>query len=212
MVAGFLASEGVIEHRGDVRAIEPCRDPAGQPEANLWNVALAEGLAVEAGRRRQGIVGSVCGLCGARSLEDLERRLPPLAAWQIAPSSQLLADGFAAMSAGQSLYRSTGGAHGVALLAPDGELLDLAEDVGRHNAVDKVTGAALLRGEFPFERPLVLLVSGRLSFEILQKAALAGIGAVAGAGAPTSLAVEAARRFGQRLVGLVRPDGAKSYD
>ncbi len=210
LIAGFLAAEGVLDRPEDLQAVEPCRDPAGRAEANVWNVALAPGIAVEPDRRWSGMIGSSCGLCGTRTLEALERQLPPVAPWAELPA-ELLRAGFAALRERQALYGLTAGVHGVGLLAEDGQLIDVAEDVGRHNAVDKLLGARLRAGEYPLERRAVLLVSGRLSFELVQKAALAGVGGLAGIGAPTSLAVDGARRFGLRLSAWVRDDGVSAF-
>ncbi len=109
------------------------------------------------------------------------------------------------------VYARTGGCHGAALLGADGVWLDQAEDVGRHNAVDKLLGARFHRDDYPLERPVLLLVSGRLSFDLVQKAALAGVSALAGLGAPTSLAIESSTAAGLRLYGLVRDGGANDY-
>ncbi len=210
LIAGFLASEGVLERPEDLLAVEPCRDPSGRPEPNVWMVSVADSVVLEDGQRRAGYVGSSCGLCGARTLDALDRALPPIVPWSPL-AAPLLLEGFVRLRDRQDLFRHTAGAHGAGLLAPDGSLADVAEDVGRHNAVDKVLGARLREGRYPLEDPFILLVSGRLSFEIVQKAALGGVGAVAGVGAPTSLAVEAAERFGIRLSGWVRDGGASAY-
>jgi len=210
LIAGFLASEGVLEGPEDLIAVEPCRGPDGAPEPNIWNTALAEGAAPDLEQRRNGVVGSACGLCGARSLEALERTLPTVVPFPEFSADRLQA-AFDALRELQTLYQRTAGSHGAALLRPDGSLDGIAEDVGRHNAVDKVLGARLLAGDYPLESPAALLVTGRLSFEIVQKAALAGVGAVAGVGAPTSLAVDAAQRFQIRLAGWVRAGGVSAY-
>ncbi|MAW59992.1 MAG: sulfurtransferase FdhD [Planctomycetes bacterium] len=213
LLAGFLASEGVLRGPEDLAAIEACRDPqSGEPEPNIWNVALAEGVAFAPERRRLLPVGSTCGLCGARTLDELERELPrAVEHGPLALAADFFARADAALRQAQETHRRTAGSHGAGLFSLDGELLGFAEDVGRHNAVDKVLGARLLAGDYPLERPAVLQVTGRISFEIVQKAAMAGLAVMAGAGAPTSLAVEAAQRLGLGLFGLVRPERANCY-
>lgn len=212
LVAGFLAAEGILRHPDDLVGVEPCRDPrTGRPEPNIWNAALTEGVAFDPRTSRFGVVTAACGLCGTRTLEDLERRVPPPAALPPALPGGFLEQGFRRMRRTQEVFARTAGVHAAALVETAGAWLDLAEDVGRHNAVDKVLGARFLAGEYPLERPAFLLVSGRVAFEIVQKAALAGIPAVAGVGAPTSLAVEAAARWNLALFGLVRDGSANRY-
>lgn len=214
LVAGFLAAEGLLQGAQDLVAIETCLDPRTKlPEPHIWNVSCAEGVAFDPRDLRQTVVSSSCGLCGARSLEQLEREMPsrkqPLPD-VIALSALLKA--FAELRAGQDLFQETAGSHGAALWDPvSGNLLDLAEDVGRHNAVDKLLGARLRAEDYPVHDALCLLVSGRISFELVQKAALAGIGMIAGVGMPTSLAVDAARTTGLALCGWVRDGGANVY-
>jgi FdhD protein len=213
LIAGFLASEGLLRGPEDLLAIESCRDPSSQAaEPNIWNVALAPGVVFEPEQRRLLPIGSTCGLCGARTIDELERELPVRV--QHAPLS-LSADFFArsdsALREAQQTHRKTAGCHGAGLFSADGSMLRFAEDVGRHNAVDKILGAELLAGEYPLEEPRILQVTGRISFEIVQKAAMAGLAVVAGAGAPTHLAVDAAQRAGLGLLGLVRADRANQY-
>lgn len=213
LIAGFLASEGWLRGPDDLVAIEPCRDPNTQAaEPNIWNVALAPGVVFKPEQRRLLPVGSTCGLCGARTLDELEGELPTRiqhAEMTLVPDYFARTD--AALRDAQQTHRNTAGCHGAGLFSTDGTMHRFAEDVGRHNAVDKVIGAELLAGEYPLEAPRILQVTGRISFEIVQKAALAGLAAVAGAGAPTHLAVEAARRAGLALFGFVRADRANLY-
>jgi len=211
LLAGFLASEGVIGQGDDLLAVEACFDPeTGEPAPNVWNAALAEGVSFDPERSRFAVVGSSCGLCGTRTLEELEKDLPSLAP---APAQveALLESGFGRLRQVQPLFEATGAVHGAALLTEQGELLDFAEDVGRHNAVDKILGARLLADDYPLVNPVALLVTGRISFEIVQKAALAGVPVLAGIGAPTGLAVELATRSGQTLFGMVRNGCANRY-
>ena len=213
LLAGFLAAEGILRGPEDLQAVEACRDPQTQePEPNIWNVALAQGVPFAPEQRRLMPVGSTCGLCGARTIEELERELPQAIDHG---ALTLAADYFAradvALRNAQATHRKTAGSHGAGLFTLEGERLGFAEDVGRHNAVDKVLGASLLAGEYPLEAPRVLQVTGRISFEIVQKAALGGVAVVVGAGAPTSLAVDAAQSTGVALFGLARADRANCY-
>lgn len=215
LIAGFLAAERVLRGREDLGAIEPCAPPPGEEEARAWNVALAEGVVFDPARARELLVGSACGACGARLIADLRRDLPHPPTPVADPGPRALREAMRLLRARQALFAQTAGAHGAALarIGAGAEWIfaDLAEDVGRHNAVDKLLGAALRAGSYPLEEPAWLLVSGRLSYEIVLKAALAGVGAVAGAGMPTSLAVEAARACGLRLHAFIREDGGLAY-
>ena len=212
LVAGFLAAEGVVRHVDDLVAIEACVNPeTGGDEPNVFNAVLAEGVAFDPDKARSTTVTSSCGLCGARTLEDLEKRLPGVPRLPDALARGFLQQSFETLRARQEVFEQTAGVHAAALVRPDGEFLDLAEDVGRHNAVDKVLGARLRAGGYPANEALVLLVSGRISFEIVQKAALARVGVVAGVSAPTSLAIESAEQFGITLFGMVRGESANRY-
>lgn len=216
LVAGFLASEGILGSAEDLAAISPCPvngdGAAGDPSGNYWNVALAEGVSFEQERRKSSTVGSTCGLCGVRSIDEIEDALPH-------PSHQvgeLAADFFQLaeqrVSEHQQIRDQTSGVHAAALIHPgSGDLIALAEDVGRHNAVDKILGAQLLADEYPLETEAVLWVSGRISFEIVQKAAFAGVAVVVGLGAPTSLAVAAANRAEVSLFGIARQTRVNRY-
>lgn len=216
LIAGFLAAERVIHGPEDLLAVEPCSDPeTGNDAAHVWNVSLPEGVAFDPRTARALMVGSTCGLCGTRVLEDLRAGLPRAIATPAPLGAEALRQAFRELHARQIDFSQTAGTHGAALAfaGVDGSLAlhDVAEDVGRHNAADKVLGAALRAGEYPLERAAWLLVSGRISYEIVQKAALAGVGAVAGVGMPTTLAVSAARACGLLLHGFVRDDGGLRY-
>ncbi|MCC6623479.1 MAG: formate dehydrogenase accessory sulfurtransferase FdhD [Deltaproteobacteria bacterium] len=205
LAAGFLWSEGVIEAPDDLAALAPCRDPADPQAEHRVLARLAAG--VPEPRARTFDVGSACGLCGTTRVDDIVKRLSdrgpprPLDPAEVSPLSDLARPH-------QALFRATGAVHGAALF--DGvTLVDLREDVGRHNAVDKLLGAAFLAG-----RPLVdltLWVSGRVAFEIVQKAAIAGVRAVVGVGGTTSLAVALARRIGLPLVAFARGERMNVY-
>ena len=162
--------------------------------------------------RRQFIANSSCGVCGRSSIEELRRAIDPLEAAEWTVPASLIAGLPGALRARQATFGETGGLHAAALFARDGTLDMVAEDVGRHNAVDKIVGAHLLGTGAPL--PLddhILMVSGRVSFEIVQKAWLAGVPVVAAISAPTSLAVDLAREAGITLVGFVRDGGFNVY-
>jgi FdhD protein len=159
--------------------------------------------------RRNFTTTSSCGVCGKAALEDVEVRCAPVAEGTSIAFDVLLGLPEALRSA-QRVFDRTGGLHAAGLFEPDGRLVSIREDVGRHNAVDEVIGDAVLAGEVPLA-DRILQVSGRLSFEIVQKAAVAGIPIVSAVSAPSSLAVGAADRFGLTLVGFVRDGRANVY-
>ncbi len=203
LAAGFLVTEGVLHRREDLASVEPCapEDPGGR---NVVNVRLRPGAPFDPGRLSRNVyTSSSCGVCGKASLELVRMACPPLPPGSL----RLSADDLHALPArarrAQPVFARTGGLHAAALFDGAGRLRLLREDVGRHNAVDKVVGALFLAGNLP-AGDAVLLVSGRASFELVQKALLAGIPVLAAVGAPSSLAVETAREFGMTLVGFLR--------
>ncbi len=200
LAIGFLVTEGIIRQRDEVRDIRTSpRNRAG----NVVDVLLAPEVQVDFTRlTRHVFASSSCGLCGKASIAAVRGQFPRVTSeFTVAPETLLaLPD---RMRAAQTTFASTGGLHAAALFTATGELLVLREDVGRHNAVDKVLGRAFLDGLTPL-RDHLLLVSGRTSFELMQKALAAGIALVAAVSAPSSLAVEFARANGQTLVGFLR--------
>jgi FdhD protein len=200
LAAGFLFSEGVVTETRDIVSI------ATDAEADVADVTLAPARAADVpgllAERRQVATTSSCGMCGRRSLDLIRVDAPPLVpAWQVAPAViSSLPD---ALRTAQHVFDETGGLHAAGLFTRAGTIEAVAEDVGRHNAVDKLVGRALLSGRLPLSGAL-LCVSGRTSFEIVQKALMAGIGLVAAVSAPSSLAVELARDSGVTLLGFVR--------
>ena len=203
LAAGFLVTEGIVSSVDQLRKIEP------RPEENRVLVFLADGVAVDLGRlTRHLFTGSSCGLCGKATLEAIFTDFPPIER-RIEISDAVLLAAPAKLRAAQTTFESTGGLHAAGIFSADGELLVLREDIGRHNAVDKVIGHALLNGIDL--KSTILLVSGRLSFEIMQKALAARIPAVAAISAPSSLAVEFARKSGQTLIGFLRPPVFNRY-
>ncbi len=203
LAAGFLVMEGIISTVSQLRKIEP------RPDENRVLVFLQDGVAVDLGRlTRHLFTGSSCGLCGKATLEAIFTDSPPIDR-RIDISDALLLQAPEKLRAAQGTFETTGGLHAAGVFTATGELLISREDIGRHNAVDKVIGHALLNGIDL--TATFLLVSGRLSFEIMQKALAARISTVAAICAPSSLAVEFAKRSGQTLVGFLRPPTFNLY-
>jgi FdhD protein len=207
LAAGFLFSEGVVRERRDVFRIAHCDR---HDHDNVLNVLVAPGLAVDFARlTRHVFASSSCGLCGKATIDAVARACPPVGPGP-AVDAALLAALPHRMRAAQAAFDRTGGLHAAAIFAPDGRLVVVREDVGRHNAVDKVIGHCLLGGPFPLDRH-VLLVSGRASFEIVQKALAARVPIVAAVSAPSSLAVALAAESRQTLVGFLRDGRMNVY-
>jgi FdhD protein len=211
---GFLLTEGVIGQRADVAVARYCDgvDDEGRNTYNVLDIALAEGVPdPEVGVQRNFYTTSSCGVCGKAALDAvrLATRFSP-AEDDCAITPAVLSGLPDTLRARQKVFASTGGLHGAGLFTATGEPLVVREDVGRHNAVDKVLGWALLNGLVP-TTGCVLLVSGRASFELVQKAAMAGVPALAAVSAPSSLAVELAEQHGITLVGFLRGDSMNVY-
>lgn len=208
LAVGFLASEGVIAHASDVRAVTYCEGAAedGSNTYNVVNVQLAPGVPVpDITLERNVYTTSSCGLCGKASLDAVRTatRFPGLDTDPVRVRAELLCELPDRLRAAQKVFDRTGGLHAAGLFTAGGELLDVREDVGRHNAVDKIVGRALQAGRLPLAGS-VLLVSGRASFELAQKAVMAGIPVLAAVSAPSSLAVDLAVETGLTLVGFLR--------
>jgi FdhD protein len=208
LAAGFLFTEGLIGP-GDVRRVAYCDDLEEEDQMyNVVTVTLDREFDPEK-LRRNFYATSSCGVCGKAALDDIEVRCEP-----VAPGPEVSAEALVSLPdklrEAQKVFERTGGLHAAGLFTPDAELVTLREDVGRHNAVDKVIGERLLEGDLPLSDH-VLQVSGRASFEIVQKAAVAGIPIVSAVSAPSSLAVEAAERFGMTLAGFVRDGRLNVY-
>ena len=206
LAAGFLLTEGLIRARADVLRIEPCdRNDAG----NVLNVLLAPYVHVDFEKlTRHVFASSSCGLCGKATIDAVRATFPPVSA-ELQIDAATLLKLPAAMRRDQSTFDRTGGLHAAALFDAAGTLLVLREDVGRHNAVDKVFGHALLTGVATSDK--ILVVSGRSSFEIVQKALAARVPVIAAVSAPSSLAVEFARDSRQTLVGFLRDGRMNVY-
>jgi FdhD protein len=207
LAAGFLFTEGLIVP-GDLSRVAYCDDLENEEQRyNVVTVTLER--AFDAGKlRRNFYATSSCGVCGKAALDDIEVRCEPVARGPDVPVSVLVSLPEKLREA-QKVFERTGGLHAAGLFTVAGDLLTLREDVGRHNAVDKVIGEQLLAGRMPLNH--VLQVSGRASFEIVQKAAVAGIPIVSAVSAPSSLSVEAAERFGMTLAGFVRDGRCNVY-
>jgi FdhD protein len=208
LAVGFLFTEGLIAP-ADVTRVAYCDDLGDEEQRyNVVTVTLTRPFD-HAALRRNFYATSSCGICGKAALEDVEVRCAPVAAGPQV-RADVLVDLPERLREKQRVFERTGGLHAAGLFTPEGELLTLREDVGRHNAVDKVIGEALLREGLPL-LGTVLQVSGRLSFEIVQKAAVAGIAVVSAVSAPSSLAVEAGERFGMTVIGFVRDGRCNVY-
>ena len=215
LAAGFLRTEGVIGDRRDVRRIEYCVDPSG-PADQLYNTVTVQLAASHvpdlAAVERYGTVSSACGVCGKANLDALHARgveaVP--SAEGVAVDLDTLYELPDALRAAQGNFTATGGIHAAGLFTPTGDALAVREDVGRHNAVDKVVGWAVLKGA-QLPDGAVLVVSGRAGYEIVQKAVAARIPVVCAVSAPSSLAVAVAEEFGVTLVGFLRGRRANVY-
>jgi FdhD protein len=198
LAAGFLFTEGLIRSGADIDGIRQWGSP------NVVRVALVDGATIDAAKLdRHFYTTSSCGVCGKTSL-DAVRVIQTHAKPQPVKISRSLVHRLPELlSANQSAFHATGGLHGAAIFRPNGELLRIREDIGRHNAVDKAIGS-LVREEPQSLAGSILMVSSRASFELAQKAIVAGIGVLASVGAPSTLAVDAAREFGLTLLGFVR--------
>lgn len=214
LAAGFLTAEGVIRQAGEVDTMRYCAgvDEDGANTYNVLDIALADGVAPpDASVTRNFYTTSSCGVCGKASIDALRTQVPyDVAADPGAFSPTVLTTLPRTARASQRVFERTGGLHAAAVFTGDGELLCLREDVGRHNAVDKVVGWALRQRRLPLAE-CVLFVSGRASFELTQKALMAGIPALAAVSAPSSLAVDLAGEHGMTLVGFLRGDHMNVY-
>lgn len=212
LAAGFLFAEGVIESKEQIVRISYCLDPAVDREQqyNIVNVWLLPGIGDNFVSLRSRTINSSCGICGMASLEHLEGLGCKPVQSKVRVSAAAIAGMPAQLIERQTVFHRTGGVHACGLFTSNGQLLQVYEDVGRHNAVDKLVGSLLLEGSLPAS-DYVLQVSGRVSFEIVQKAARAGIPIISAVSAPTSLAVAAANHFGITLLGFVREGSFNGY-
>lgn len=213
LAAGFLLTEGVVARRADIVAINPvAAKQGGGVEPNILDVRLTRPDAVDFARlTRHVFTASSCGLCGKATLAAVQGRTAGLGPDEGPKVKTAILQGLpATLVVAQATFQKTGGLHATGLFTADGTLLVSREDVGRHNAVDKVIGHLLLRGSID-PSSVILLVSGRVAFEIVQKALAARIAVVAAISAPTSLAVDLARSGGLTLVGFLRDGRMNVY-
>ena len=213
LAAGFLLAEDVIRGADEIGTIEYCQDVTDEGRDNTINVTVTgdavERLATRLGDRRQVIMTASCGLCGRRTIESLQARVSSVRGeWTV--SADVIASLPDRLRSSQSVFDSTGGLHAAGLFDRLGNLELSAEDVGRHNAVDKISGRTLLAGLHPLDSS-ILLVSGRTSFELVQKALLAGIPLIAAVSAPSSLAIDLAEQAGITLCGFLRGEHFNIY-
>ena len=210
LAAGFLHAEGFINSRAELGEIRRVRDAKGSPEPNALDIVLnipADGLRERLSRNFT--INSSCGICGRTSIESLARRISPIDDDLRVRAHMILAIAPKLRTA-QQVFAATGGLHAAARFDRAGEMLAIREDIGRHNAVDKIVGHALMNDQLPLAGK-VMMVSGRLSFEIVQKAAAAGVPILAAVSAPSSLAVELAEEVGLTLIGFLREGGFNIY-
>ena len=213
LAAGFLYGEGIIRSGDEIRGISHCDEPDLDEDKryNIVNVELRSGVLPDLqAMERHFYTTSACGVCGKASLESLRIRGCPVIPPGPEVEAEVLRELPEKLRAGQGIFAATGGLHAAALFDPGGNLLAVREDVGRHNALDKIVGWALLGGRLPLSGHIVM-VSGRSSFEILQKSLMAGVPIVCAVSAPSSLAVSLAREFGITLIGFLRGDRFNVY-
>jgi FdhD protein len=201
LAAGFAVTEGIVAHPSDIRSVAYCGLPPEQQEYNVVTVRIAGDIDFERHRRTM-FTTSSCGVCGKASIDAVEVACPHVPA-SVPIAAAVVADVPGRLRERQKLFDQTGGLHAAGLFTHTGMLRAVREDVGRHNAVDKVVGWAAQQGALALDDHL-LAVSGRASFEIVQKAAVAGIAVVVAVSAPSSLAVTAAERLGVTVVGFAR--------
>jgi FdhD protein len=210
LAAGFLYNEGILHHKDEITGMTYCVD-GNQQEYNSLRIQLkADSMPELHQLERHFFTNSACGVCGSTMLEDIEKRNLPALPSGPAITPDLITSLPEKLRAAQDLFETTGGLHAAALFDLEGNLLAIREDVGRHNALDKLIGWGLLNDQLPFHNK-VLMVSGRASYELLQKSFSAGISVFCAVSAPSSLAVEVAERFGITLIGFLRGDHFNVY-
>lgn len=207
LAAGYLLTEGIVKFKSDIRNIRQ-----SSQDSNRLEVFLSEKLLPDFQKAsRSGYISSACGICGKTGVEDLMAAAGiGFRSVRLSLKSRVLISLQSQLRIRQSVFESTGGIHAAALFDEEGGLIAVREDVGRHNALDKLIGHALMHDMIPASRH-ILLLSGRAGFELIQKAAMAGIPVVAAVGAPSSLAIEAARDMHITLIGFLRDDRFNIY-
>ena len=212
LAVGFLLSEGIIRDRKDVMLVRPCGPPAPNGLINVVRVELADDLTFDIDRlERHFYTSSSCGVCGKASLDAVRvQGRFDISSVDLGIAAAVLESLPEALMAEQAVFEETGGLHASGLFDPSGQIVAVREDVGRHNALDKLIGSRLMRDDIPLSG-YGIMVSGRASFELMQKAMMAGCPLVAAVGAPSSLAVEMAQEFGMTLVGFLKRDRFNVY-
>ena len=204
LAIGFLLSEGVINNSSDVLEIAYCQQGEASLHRNILNVFLSPEVEINLDRLKRNVyASSSCGLCGKASIESLQNIFEPLNKIETVISVDTILTLPQKLRAKQSTFDKTGGLHAAGLFDRNGELLVLREDIGRHNAVDKILGHLFLKNRMPLE-DCVLMVSGRASFEIIQKSLAGRVGIICAVSAPSSLAVDMSKESGQTLIGFLR--------
>ena len=208
LAVGFLRTEGLLDGQEVLGTTNGDPGTLSQPDDTIV-VRLSRPFDDSKVAERHFVATASCGICGKASIDEVALRAEPLPDGPVVARSVILAlpD---LLRAAQAAFDETGGLHAAGLFTPDGELLAIREDVGRHNALDKLVGSQVLAGALPLHER-ILMVSGRVSFEIVQKAAVAGIPIVCAVSAPSDLAIETAERLGVTLVGFLRGDGFNVY-
>ena len=204
LAIGFLLAEGVITNSSDVLEIAYCQQGEASLHKNILNVFLSPEVEINLDRLKRNVyASSSCGLCGKASIESLQNIFKPLNKIETVISVDKILTLAQKLRAKQSTFDKTGGLHAAGIFDRNGELLILREDIGRHNAVDKILGHLFLKNRMPLE-DCVLMVSGRASFEIIQKSLAGRVGIICAVSAPSSLAVDMAKESGQTLIGFLR--------
>ncbi|MFK8057967.1 MAG: formate dehydrogenase accessory sulfurtransferase FdhD [Saprospiraceae bacterium] len=211
LVTGFLFTEGIIKSAADFTRIAYCRDKDGKQSPNIVRVELQPTIELDWDRfSRHFYTNSSCGICGKASIESLEGMCESAIESNFSMSAEVLHSLDQKMRKAQGIFDHTGALHAAALFNENGELLHLREDIGRHNALDKVIGTALTEGSIPLTQHVIML-SGRSCFELIQKALMSRIPIVAAVGAPSSLAAETAQNFKITLLGFAKNNGFNIY-
>lgn len=210
LAAGFCYGEGIVGSKDDLDAVRYCVGPGNEQLFNVVTVDLAGEMPDIGGLDRHFYTTSACGVCGKASLDQIAEIGGPELAPGPVPTTDVLLSLPHRLASEQRLFAKTGGLHAAALFDPDGKLVAVREDVGRHNAMDKLVGWGLLEGRLPFDHRIAL-VSGRASYELLQKALRAGVSVFCAVSAPSSLAVDVAKRYGMTLVGFLRDESFNVY-
>ncbi len=211
LTAGFLLTEQIIKNFADVMEIEHCQRGEAADTQNVVNAFLSPGVEFDEEKlTRHVFASSSCGLCGKATIESIHQSVAALECDGLQVSTNVLSKLPTTLAENQTVFGTTGGLHGAAIFDLSGNLIVLREDVGRHNAVDKVVGYGFQNQLLPYHSQ-ILLISGRASFEIMQKALVAGIPIVAAVSAPSSLAIDFAKDSNQTLIGFLRDDRMNVY-